>query len=83
MKQPWFFTNDGQYGQATVNEDFVIVDTESWTSEMFDMVFSTSAHDRTWLARHLDEQIHQLDSIIDGRMVCDDCGLDAKELGRE
>ena len=73
-----YFSPDGNWGSA---EGLLILPTRRWTDKMFDSVSEATDSDRADLARHFSEGEHQFDSGNGG--LCDECGLEACELGME
>jgi hypothetical protein len=71
-----YFSLDGNWGSA---EGLLILTTKRWTDKMFEAVSEESDSDRADLARHFSEGEHSFDSSNGG--LCDDCGLEACELG--
>ncbi len=75
-----YFTADGTFGTAEDIEDFIVVETEDWTTEMWDEVEGASDSERMWLASHFANGQHPLEVDEDGKAKCKQCFFEPKHL---
>jgi hypothetical protein len=75
-----YFTADGNYG----SDEFLQIETEHWTGEMWERISETSDYDRIDLARHFDNADHDFtlkERYPETGLFCSVCELSAEELG--
>jgi hypothetical protein len=75
-----YFTADGTFGAAEEVEDFIVVDTDGWSKEMWDEVEGASDSERMWLASHFANGQHPLEVDEDGKAKCKQCFFEPKHL---